>query len=135
VDQADVSSGEGQKAATGRLWPVAKRGRPGEPAKGDAGVALDLLAVMRAGILVQSLLAKPGKFSTLLAGPCKRRIITGAAFDRRWNQPCESVGKHGHERRRVDWRKKPPDLWYSSATWLARRKFHVQIEPLCCNRF
>jgi hypothetical protein len=32
-----------------RLWPVARRGQPGEPAKGDAGVALDLLAVMRAG--------------------------------------------------------------------------------------
>jgi hypothetical protein len=48
-DQADVSTREGQKAATGRLWPVARRGRPGEPAKGDAGVALDLLVVVRAG--------------------------------------------------------------------------------------
>jgi hypothetical protein len=48
-DQADVSTREGQKAATGRLWPVARLGRPGEPAKGDAGVALDLLAVVRAG--------------------------------------------------------------------------------------
>jgi hypothetical protein len=28
--------------------------------------------------LVQSLLAKPGRFSTLLAGPCQRRIIAGA---------------------------------------------------------